>query len=336
MTEAIQLPFHTGELTFDIEASIGVAISPDHAVTGDELVQRADVAMYVAKTSHSGWRCIRPSADRHSPEKLVLLGQLRRAIEEDELVLHYQPKNGLPDEGLRGVEALVRWNHPERGMIPPDEFIPLAEHTSLMDPLTSWVLREATAQVRRWLDAGIRLPVAVNISARSLMDASFADHVREIVELAGIPAELVELEVTETAIMREPERARQVMSALAAFGISLAIDDFGIGYTSLAYLRTLPVHTLKIDRSFVKNMHIDSSDAVIVRSVIELGRNLGLEVVAEGVEDAETCADLGVAGCSMGQGFYWSRPVAVAELDRWIAVQSAAGRMGNALVSPPR
>jgi diguanylate cyclase len=315
ITELLRQPVEIDGLSLDVEASIGIAIAPNHAKDANELIQRADIAMYTAKGTHAGVAYFDPESASHSREQLALAGQLRAAIERDELVLHYQPKLTMRDGTVHGVEALIRWCHPDRGMIPPIEFIPLAESTSLIAPLTIWVVRNALAQLRRWLDSGLTVSVAVNVSARSLTDLAFAGNIAELLREARVPAHLLEIEVTETALMADPERAREVLADLAHLGLRIAIDDFGTGYSSLAFLQTLPVNALKIDRSFVRDMTTNTSDAVIVRSVIELGRNLGLEVIAEGVEDQSTCRELADVGCPVGQGYYWSRPIPADDLE---------------------
>ena len=315
ISELLRQPVEIDGLSLDVEASIGIAIAPNHAKDANELIQRADIAMYTAKGTHAGVAYFDPESASHSREQLALAGQLRSAIERDELVLHYQPKLTMCDGTVHGVEALIRWCHPDRGMIPPIEFIPLAESTSLIAPLTIWVVRNALAQLRRWLDTGLSVSVAVNVSARSLTDLAFAGNIAELLREARVPAHFLEIEVTETALMADPERAREVLSDLAHLGLRVAIDDFGTGYSSLAFLQTLPVNALKIDRSFVRDMTTNANDAVIVRSVIELGRNLGLEVIAEGVEDQSTCRELADVGCPVGQGYYWSRPIPADDLE---------------------
>jgi len=314
----LEQPFQLGELACGIEASIGIAIGPRDGDDVHALFQHADVAMYVAKQNQLGAAMYEPELDRHNPRKLSMLGELRLAIERKELVLYYQPKNSLPYGERRGVEALVRWMHPERGLIPPDDFIPLAEHTALITPLTSYVLDAALAQCRAWMDDGHEVCVAINVSARSLHDTYFYDLVESKLVEHGVPSHLLELEITETAIMADPKRARDLLMRLHELGVQLAIDDFGTGYSSLAYLKTLPVHALKIDRSFVMNLQHDQGDAVIVRSVIDLGRNLGLRVVAEGVENEETSDYLARAGCTVAQGYLWSRPVPPEQLAEWL------------------
>ncbi len=331
----LEQPFQLGELACGIEASIGIAIGPRDGADVHTLMQHADVAMYVAKQNRFGVTVYDPVLDLHNPRKLSMLGELRVAIEQHQLVLHYQPKTPLNGDEHRGVEALVRWQHPERGLIPPDEFIPLAEHTALIQPLTTYVLDEALAQCRRWLDGGNAIAVAVNVSARSLHDASFFDQVCGQLLAHGVPPELLELEITESAIMADPKGARELLLRFHELGVRLAIDDFGTGYSSLAYLKTLPVHALKIDRSFVRGLHHEHSDAVIVQSVIDLGRNLGLAVVAEGVEDAGTVAYLSQAGCTTGQGWFWSKAVPADELAQWITSPDDVAPAGDVVAGDP-
>jgi diguanylate cyclase (GGDEF)-like protein len=241
-------------IALSVDASIGIALIPEHGRDAHLLLQRADVAMYQAKRANAGVAVYDESKDPHDVTQLGLLVELRRAIEQDELTLHYQPKLDLVTGDLQGVEALVLWEHPTRGLLPPGEFIPLAENTGLMQPLTEWVLRRAIAQAAEWRDAGLMIPVAVNVSPRSLLDRDLPAMVLRILADATLPAHLLELEITETAIMTDPIRAAQVLRHLQAMGVRVAIDDFGVGYTSLAYLESLPVSTLKIDRSFVGEM----------------------------------------------------------------------------------
>jgi diguanylate cyclase len=264
----------------DLDAGIGIAVYPDHGDDTAELLQHADVAMYAAKHAHIGFMVYDPAVDRHSPTRLALLGGLRRALERDELVLHYQPKADLGSGHVLGAEALVRWQHPDHGLLAPGEFIPLAERTGLIHPLTRWVLDAALRQVAAWHRSGHRLSIAVNVSTRCLLDPSFPDEVGERLAAGEVPADCLMLEVTESAVMADPARALDVLGRLHAMGVKLAVDDFGTGYSSMAYLKALPVDELKVDRSFVGQMSSNTSDAVIVRSTIDLGHNLGLRVVA--------------------------------------------------------
>jgi diguanylate cyclase len=311
-------PFTLEGLTLDVEASIGAALYPDHGSDADELLQRADIAMYAAKEAHTGFMVFDPSLDEHSPRKLALLGELRRAIEHEQLVLHYQPKVDAHTGQLLGVEALVRWQHPEHGLIPPGEFIPLAERTGLITPLTHYVLDAALRQCRTWRQAGHELAMAVNVSARRLLDLTFPDEVAGLLSRWDLPARLLVVEITESTIMADPTHALEILGRLNQMGVGLSIDDFGTGYSSMAYLKSLPVHELKVDRSFVSHMTSNTSDAVIVRSTVDLGRNLGLRVVAEGVEDTATRDQLDALGCDAIQGYYVSRPVPPDDLIRWL------------------
>jgi len=315
---ALDAPIWTGEVAIDIEASVGVALGPRDGTDAATLVQRADVAMYLAKDGQGGVAFYDADLDRYSPQRLTLLGGLKHAIERGELALHYQPKVELATGRVAGVEALVRWQHPTLGLVLPEEFIPFAEHTALITPLTEWVLRTAIEQCRRWQEQGLDIPVAVNVSTRSLLNVDFPFDVATLLRSAGLDARMLELEVTETAIMTEPNRARLVLDALVDQGIRVAIDDFGTGYSSLAYLKDLPVHEVKIDRSFVAGMTTDPSNAVIVHSVVSLGRNLGLRVTAEGVEDDETMAGLAEAGCDDAQGYLWTKPLAAHRFEEWL------------------
>jgi EAL domain-containing protein (putative c-di-GMP-specific phosphodiesterase class I) len=258
---------------------------------------------------------------------LALLGKLRTGIASDQLVLFYQPKAALGGGHVEGVEALVRWQHPTLGLVPPDEFIPLAEHTGLIKPLTTWVLNTALRQLHYWreqADGPIseEMSMAVNLSARSLLDESFPAEVVAALERWKIPAHLLELEITESMIMADPPRAHRLLTELAAVGVKLSIDDFGTGYSSLAYLKNLPVNQLKIDRTFVCNMSRDPLDTVIVRSMIELGHNLGLRVIAEGIEDGETWEQLASLGCDSGQGYLLARPMPAGQVESWMRAKA--------------
>jgi diguanylate cyclase (GGDEF)-like protein len=314
---AMETPIEVDDVSLDVDASIGIALSGTHGDDVESLLQNADIAMYSAKDRSLGVCVYDASLNDHSPERLGLLGQLRRAIDNGELVLHFQPKVALPGARVCGVEALVRWEHPQRGLIPPGDFIPLAERTPLIRPLTRYVVDAALQQCARWRDDGRVLTVAVNVSARNLLDEHFVDEVEELLSYWQVPASCLELEVTESAIMADPDRARRILTRLAECGVTLSIDDFGAGYTSLAQLKDLPVHQLKIDRSFIASMAADPSNALIVRSVVELGHNLGLATVAEGVEDEVTCDRLGAMGCDVAQGYYVCRPMAAEQLEDW-------------------
>ena len=275
--------------------------------------------MRAAKAQNLGVSVYSPDLDGHSPAKLALFGDLRRALDRGELVLHYQPQVSICTGEVVGAEALVRWQHPERGLVFPDEFIPFTEHTGLIGPLTRHVLDTALAQARTWSDAGRPLPVSVNLSARNLLDVGLPGLVAELLAAHGVDAELLELEVTESAIMTEPARAQHLLEQLATLGVRISIDDFGVGHTSLGQLKNLPISELKIDRSFVMTMAEDPSNALIVQSVVDLGHNLGFTLVAEGVETQQILAALAGAGCDVAQGYHLSRPITAAAFDTWCA-----------------
>jgi diguanylate cyclase (GGDEF)-like protein len=313
---ALQQPLSIDGVALDLDASVGIAVYPEHGNDAAELLQHADVAMYVAKQAHLRFLVYDPAVDQHSPRRLALLGGLRRALERDELVLHYQPKADLRSGEIRSVEALVRWQHPDQGLLGPGEFIPLAERTGLIHPLTHWVLDAALDQAAQWQRAGLLLSVAVNISTRCLLDPDFPDLVTGQLATWQVPPDRLVLEITESAVMADPARALEVLGRLHSLGVGLAVDDFGTGYSSMAYLKELPVDELKIDRSFVSQMATSPSDAVIVRSTIDLGHNLGLRVVAEGVETQHAWQDLTALGCDIAQGYYLGRPMPAADLEQ--------------------
>ena len=320
---ALTQAFDVDGVDLEIEASIGAVISGRHGDDLATLMQRADMAMYEAKQKSLGVRHYDATIDKHSPDRLSLLGELRRGIERGELLLHYQPKVNLRSGAVTGVEALVRWQHPQRGLVLPDEFIPFAEHTGLIGPLTRCVLDLALAQCKAWADAGHRIPVAVNISARNLLDEALVSQVSELLARHGLPAPMLELELTESAIMLEPVRAKSILDQLHALDVRIAIDDFGAGYTSLAQLKTLPIDELKIDKSFVMTMQTDRSNALIVSSVVDLGHNLGMSVVAEGVETVDALGALTEYGCDKAQGYHLCRPQPAAAFLRWFCERQA-------------
>jgi diguanylate cyclase (GGDEF)-like protein len=329
LRDAMDTPFVLDGLSLSAGGSIGAALSPAHGSTAEELLQRADIAMYTAKAKRIGYTMFDSSQASTDPRKLTLAGDLRRGIEQDQLLLHYQPKVDAQTGAVLGAEALVRWQHPEHGLIPPDEFIPLAEHTGLITPLTRFVLDAALRQCRAWLAAGHELTVAVNVSTHRLLDLSFPDEVAGLLARWEVPARLLTVEITESAIMADPDRAMLVVERLHALGVHLSIDDFGTGYSSMAYLKTLPVQELKIDRSFVSSMTTSERDAVIVRSTVELGRNLGLRVIAEGVEDLSTWHELDAVGCDALQGYYISRPVPSDRFDEWLGSRPVVAPAGT-------
>jgi diguanylate cyclase (GGDEF)-like protein len=324
ISSAVEEPIDLDGLPLAIESSIGVAFYPDHGLNSEELMQRADVAMYAAKQESIRYAYYDKRSDDHDPLRLTIIGELRRAIEQRELVLYYQPKASLRDATVTSVEALVRWIHPQRGLVPPDEFIPQAQETGLMKPLTLYVLDEALRQLRAWQDAGIDLTVSVNLATRNLLDVAFPDDVLAGLERWGVDPARLELEITESTMLDDPFRTKIVLDRLHGMGIKLSIDDFGTGYSSLAYLRQLPVSEIKIDRSFVLHMDENPDDAVIVRSTIDLGRNLGLRVVAEGVETQEAWQQLEDLGCDVAQGYFLSRPVPADQLEDWLGARASS------------
>ena len=322
--EALEQPFELGGFSLEVKASVGVAVFGEHGEDADALLQHADVAMYVAKGAHAGTAVYSAEQDTNDAERLALAGELRRALEREELVVHYQPKADLETGRIVGVEALVRWIHPERGFIPPDAFIGIAERTGLIKPLSRYVLRSAIDQCAAWAAAGLDLHVAVNLTIPDLLDLELPDRIAALLADAGVPADRLELEVTESTILADPFRARGVIDRLNELGVGFAIDDFGTGYSSLAYLKQLPVQTIKIDRSFVLDMLESESDAAIVRSTIDLARNLGLRVVAEGVETEAMWDALREQGCTLAQGYLISKPVSAADLAPLLVVPVAA------------
>jgi len=316
--KALEEPFAIENLPIAVEASIGIALYPDHGPDAETLFQRADVAMYEAKRTGSGYAVYATELDQHSPRRLALMGALRQAIDQNQLLLHYQPKVSLTTGRVIGLEALVRWQHPEYGLISPDQFIGPAEQTGLIGPLTRWVLHAALSDDRAWRRAGKPLTVSINLSARTLHDSRLPGQLTELMRARGGSPERLELEITESAIMADPVRALEILSQVHGTGIRFSIDDFGTGYSSLAYLKKLPVDAIKIDKAFVINMVKDPNDAVIVRSTIELGHNMGMTVVAEGVENQETYQRLIELGCDAAQGYYMGRPLPVADLNQWL------------------
>ena len=318
ISETLGRPFLIAGMTLELDVSLGIALAPMHASDYDGLLQRADSAMYAAKRSNTIFALHTNEHETAHRQKLALASDLRRAIEEGQLTLHYQPKAVLATGEVAGVEALVRWNHPERGMIPPDNFIGLAERSGLIRQLTMWVLGTALDQVASWRDAGLEVPVSVNLSTRDLIDLRLPDEIGEALSRTDVPAELLELEITESVLMADPARARTIVTRLGELGATTTIDDFGAGYSSLAYLKSLPVHALKIDRSFVLGMTDNQHDATIVQAVVDLAHNLGLRVVAEGAEDMAVWERLRDAGCDEAQGYLLAQPLPPEQATAWL------------------
>jgi diguanylate cyclase (GGDEF)-like protein len=307
-------------LPLSVEASIGFAVSPADGTDADTLLQRADIAMYVAKAQHAGVLRYDGALDHYDAAKLSLVAELRHAIDDDQLVLHYQPQSILRTGRVEAFEALVRWQHPTHGLLYPDSFLPLAEQTDVIDRLTQWVLESALRQLRV-LDesSGGELKVAVNVSARSVCRSDFATRVIRTLANLAIPAERLIIEVTETALLTDPARAAKVLAELTAAGVNVSLDDFGRGQTSLGYLSALPIDELKIDKSFVMDMLENPAHAAIVRSIVDLGHNLQLRVVAEGVESEEILDALRETGCDVAQGFLLARPMTADKIVQWLA-----------------
>ena len=324
---ALDPAFKVNGLSLHVEASVGVAVLPEHASDAEHLLRRADIAMYGAKSARTGYAVYTAGQEEQSRDRVVLAADLRRALSDGEILLHFQPKADMRTGEVVGVEALVRWAHPERGLVSPADFIPFAEQTELIHPLTERVLDLALAQSARWREQGLELRMAVNISVANLLDARLPDLVQALLARHGVPAPDLQLEITESVIMADPVRAMDVLARVGEMGVGLSLDDFGTGYSSLSHLKRLPVQELKIDRSFVMNLAEDGNDAAIVRSAVDLARNLGLRVVAEGVETAEAWRALADMGCDLAQGYYLNRPVAAGQLAQWLARRSAAASL---------
>jgi diguanylate cyclase (GGDEF)-like protein len=315
---ALMQPILYQEQPLDVGASIGVALFPQHAEDSQTLVRNADIAMYVAKRTRSGYSVYDSSYDTSQQEHLSLLSELRRAVEHGELRLHYQPKLTLCSSRVAAAEALIRWKHPIRGLIPPGLFIPFAEHTGYIKALTRWVLAEAVRQCGIWRREGRELQVSVNISARDLTSRDLPDWIAALLAEHSVPPAMLCLEITESGFMEDPKHAQKVLDRLAELGVQLSIDDYGTGYSSLSYIMRLPVKELKIDQAFVSRMSENPDLATIVRSTIELGHSLGLKVVAEGVEDSRGLALLRELGCDSAQGYYLSPPLAPDQFICWL------------------
>jgi diguanylate cyclase (GGDEF)-like protein len=323
LRRALDQPIPIEDLPVAVEVTVGIAVAPEHADSAELLLRRADVALHVAKAARSGFEVYSPKIDAHSKPRLSLLGELRRGISEGELTLHYQPQLDATTGRLQRVEALVRWDHPARGLLLPAEFLPLAEQTRLIRPLTRWVIERALDDWRHWQADGLDVGIAVNLSARSLGDDELPVELAMLLAEHGATPGTLTLELTESAVMADPFRAASILGRLSRMGVRLSLDDFGTGYSSLAYLKRLPVDELKIDRSFVAHMGADADDAAIVRSTVELARSLRLGTVAEGVESAEALETLRGFGCESVQGFLFARPLPAGEIHGWARDHSA-------------
>ena len=315
---AFEEPAEIAGQKIEIGASLGIVMYPEHGEDPGVLMRCADTAMYAAKRVHGGYKVYNEALGHGMDDRQTLQGELRHALSHHELVLYFQPQIDFKSNRINGVEALVRWQHPKHGLLAPDKFIPLAEETGMIKPLTYYVLRSALRQCEEWQRAGLDLSISVNISAINIQDLEFPDQVAEILKEFNVPPARLELEITETAVMSEPVRAVECVKKLSALGLLIAIDDFGTGYSSMSYLKELLVAKIKIDKSFVTDMAINRNDAVIVRSTVELGHNLGMKVVAEGVETQAVWDKLSALGCDDAQGYYMSRPLTADGFAEWL------------------
>ena len=333
MLAALSAPFSQGELSIALGANVGVALFPEHGIEPATLLQRADVAMYAAKAAHAGYDIYSVDRDPFTSRRLALVGSLREAIGREEIEVFFQPQIDLASGLTVGAEGLVRWRHPELGLLPPQEFIAAVEQTNIIQPLTRRVLQLALASARIWRGNGYEMGVAVNLSVRSLLDPGLPGEVLDALIAEGFPAEHLTLEITENSVMTESRRLMGVLSQLREMGVRLSIDDFGTGYSSLAHLRRIPVSEIKIDKSFVIGLTLDDQDAAIVRSTIELGHQLGLRVVAEGVESQDTLERFREYGCDAVQGFAISRPRPPDNFATWLAEHGVA-RLPQTTLAP--
>jgi diguanylate cyclase (GGDEF)-like protein len=322
IVRALEQPVALDGLEVEVGASVGIALAPHHAADPAALLKRADVAMYGAKSSGRRVRLYEPDQDVTDPRRLTLVSELRAALQDGSIAVHVQPKARLDSGRVVGVEALVRWDHPELGWVPPEEFVGAAERSGLIGLLTTRVLDAALAACADWRRQGLDLDVAVNLSARSLQDADLVEEVTRLLRRHRVPADRLTLEVTEGSVMADPARAVALLHQLRDLGVRLSVDDFGTGYSSLSYLQRLPVQEVKIDRSFVAALREDGENVAIVRAIVDLGRHLGLDVIAEGVEDETTWRRLDTMGCDLAQGWQLARPMPIEELAPWLAARS--------------
>ena len=330
MQLALEDPIELDGVALNVDASIGIALAPHHAEDLDTLLRRADVALDRAKSNRSRLEVYSAEYDHFDAARLTLLGEVRPALERGEFILHYQPQADLRSGRVSGVEALLRWQHPERGLIPPLQFIPLIEQTALVGPITMHVIDRALEQLARWRDHGLHLSMSVNLSARNLLDPELPHRISSLLARHAVPSHRLTVEVTEGATMADPEQAVKVLVALRALGVSVSIDDFGSGHASMAYLTTLPASELKIDRSFVTGMCQSPREEAIVRSTVDLARHLNLHVVAEGIETREVWDRLAELGCDTAQGYLLSPPLPAEELSAWLR-----SRRGQPLTASP-
>ena len=320
LMSAIKTPFPVNELDLCVGGSVGISLYPEHGKDFSALMRCADVAMYRAKDQSRDIEIYDPAHDHYSVRRLSLMMDLRSAIDDEQLILHYQPIIDLADSSVHGFEALVRWQHPVHGMLPPGEFIPLIELTDVIDPLTWWVIETAIKQLQEWQSQGLDYCLSVNVSTRNIADDSFVYRLSRLLRKYKVDGRKLEMEITESTLMADPVKGRSVLTAMAAMGVLFAIDDFGTGYSSLAYLKSLPINTLKIDRAFISQMLESPQDEVIVNSTIQLAHNLGMKVTAEGIENGLLLEELAKLGCDRGQGFFICRPMPLTDLNSWVSL----------------
>jgi diguanylate cyclase (GGDEF)-like protein len=316
--KSVSQPFMIDELSLEVGASVGVARFPQDGEDSHALLRCADIAMYAAKETQTEYKIYTAEQNQHSKRRLGVLSGIRHALVQDEIVVHYQPIIDLDQGRVRGAEGLVRWQHPEHGLIPPGAFVQTVEQTGLIGPLTRYVLERSIAECAAWRQDGREMSVAVNLSVRNLLDHDLPKEIERLLSTYGLPPEALQLEITESMIMSDPERALATVTRLSRLGARLSVDDFGTGYSSLANLRKMPINELKIDRSFVSPMLQNESDLIIVRSTINLGHDLGLNVIAEGVEDNPTLEQLAVLGCDLAQGYHVSKPMPADAFNNWL------------------
>jgi diguanylate cyclase (GGDEF)-like protein len=344
MFKSVSEPFMIDELSLEVGASVGVARFPQDGEDSHALLRCADIAMYAAKETQTEYKIYTAEQNQHSKRRLGVLSGIRHALVQDEIVVHYQPIIDLDQMRVRGAEGLVRWQHPEHGLIPPGAFVQTVEQTGLIGPLTRHVLERSIAECAAWRKDGREMSVAVNLSVRNLLDRDLPKEIERLLSAYGLPPEALQLEITESMIMSDPERALSTVSRLSGLGARLSVDDFGTGYSSLANLRKMPIDELKIDRSFVSPMLRNESDLIIVRSTINLGHDLGLNVIAEGVEDNPTLEQLAVLGCDLAQGYHVSKPMPADAFNNWLTqttphlanAKVKANGNGNGKASEPK
>jgi len=323
LMQELKTPFSINDLELVVGGSMGIALYPDNSQTSSSLLRCADIAMYQAKQQSLDYCFYSTDRDHYTVRRLSLMMDIRQAVENDELLLFYQPIIGLQDQQVVGFEALIRWQHPELGMLSPKEFIPLIELTEMIMPVTWWVVETAIKQLAVWAKQGLPYRLSVNVSTRNLIDVGFVSFIEKCLQRYKVEGKYLDVEITESTLMSDPEKARAVLQSIAALGVLISIDDYGTGYSSLAYLKSLPINTLKIDRAFISQMVDDSYDEIIVHSTIQLAHNLGLKVTAEGIEDGAIIKNLQDLGCDKGQGYYFCKPIPVVELYPWLAEYEA-------------